>query len=151
MSKQKRLTIPYTVEGEEVGGVIMGRWFDNRDKELNRPEFEVAQGGLLQIKNWSKNKGAFFTPANWQKPLQLFKLIFRLLPALLKHNARGEEIIGLWHAQNESVTPSVADYAAMETAMKRIGKERFVLGVFYKSYIGFEVVRTNKTTIHKSK
>jgi hypothetical protein len=149
--KQNRLTVPKYKEGEECGGVIVGRWLDRPTLpgKVMKDRFEIPQGGLIQLGSRSK-KPQKYIPKNW------FIAIIVILPKLLKLAKKGYEIIGLWHIQLDSVKPSEDDMDAMEKAMLRLGRTRFVLGTGIirkgEQRIDFMPVRlSNKTHVRKKR
>lgn len=143
--KLNRVEVQYFKQGEETGGIIIGRWLTNDPDKKDWHKFEILESDLVQLGNRfnalnlktvdrlkkkfnvKEIKGAFI-------PSRL-DVILKVLPVLLKKQLADprKELIGIWHIQVSGMRPSPQDYEAMKECMRRLGLRRFVLGTGYIS------------------
>src|SRR5690242_7528003 len=111
-----RYTVPRYIEGEETGGVIVGKWLEKaNDLQVNKGKgYEIPlnpltgkmlgilyHGGFVGFKNCAKNKSEVYKLPN------MFAITLRMVPLLLTVFA-GYEIIGLWHTHPPG-SPDMSD------------------------------------------
>lgn len=143
----KRHTIPVFIEGEEVGGVLIGKWIEPKvqdeilgplsELETNKGKwFEIPQnpqkgkilgikynGGIVQFPNRAKKKGEQYRLPHF------FWILLRLIPLLLT-TFRGYEVIGMWHSHPPGHPGlSAEDDKAIERYLKQSGQEKLLIGI----------------------
>lgn len=144
---KRRFTIPTFIEGEEVGGVLIGKWFEPAmTDEILGPKIEIEKdkgkffeipqnpqkgkilgikynGGIVQFPNAANMK------ENTYRLPHFFWIVLRLMPLLLGV-FRGYEVIGLWHSHPPG-HPDISkeDEESIERYMKQSGQDKMLIGI----------------------
>jgi len=169
MSKP-RYTIPTYIEGEEVGGIIVGKWIEPGVNPLaDKIKDKNGHPALMQSGDLPKNKGkAYEVPLNplrgkvlgvefsggiVQMPnkaknkrevyrLPNFLYITIRMMVLLLTVFQGYEIIGLWHTHPPGKPEmSEQDHIAIDNYLRKWGTDKMLFGLECDGVMDLRIIR----------